>query len=96
MQFYEYPPKPWTELLSDCEDSARDLVSKLVVYESSQRLTATEVSSAKAIEGFFVYAFDTRRHFVTTTSRARLEYNSATGIGLISGQHQQLKQAGVA
>ncbi|KAK7712868.1 mitogen-activated protein kinase [Botryosphaeria dothidea] len=42
MQFYEYPPKPWTELLSDCEDSARDLVSKLVVYESSQRLTATE------------------------------------------------------
>lgn len=55
MQFYEYPPKPWTELLSDCEDSARDLVSKLVVYESSQRLTATEVSSAKAIEGFFLF-----------------------------------------
>ncbi|EKG21182.1 hypothetical protein MPH_01444 [Macrophomina phaseolina MS6] len=42
MQFYEYPPKPWTELLPACEENARDLVSKLVVYESSKRLTATE------------------------------------------------------
>ncbi|KAK0660335.1 Serine/threonine-protein kinase csk1 [Lasiodiplodia hormozganensis] len=42
VQFYEYPPKSWVELLPDCEDSARDLVSRLVVYESSRRLTASE------------------------------------------------------
>ncbi|KAL0254947.1 mitogen-activated protein kinase [Diplodia seriata] len=42
VQFYEYPSKPWTELLPDCEDKARDLVSRLVVYESSRRLTASE------------------------------------------------------
>ncbi|GME24302.1 hypothetical protein GTA08_BOTSDO10566 [Neofusicoccum parvum] len=42
MQFHEYSPKPWPDLLPTSEDNARDLVSRLVVYESSRRLTASE------------------------------------------------------
>ncbi|KAF2088502.1 kinase-like protein [Saccharata proteae CBS 121410] len=42
MQFYEYPAKPWTELLPHANEEARDLVSGLVNYESGWRLTAAE------------------------------------------------------
>ncbi|KAK8183277.1 cell division protein kinase [Phyllosticta capitalensis] len=43
MEFYKYPPKPWEEVLPpNCDEKARDLVSKLVQYESSTRLTAAE------------------------------------------------------
>ncbi|PWY77548.1 cell division protein kinase [Aspergillus heteromorphus CBS 117.55] len=41
-QFYEYPPKPWDDVLKGASTKSRDLVSKLVVYESSQRLSAEE------------------------------------------------------
>lgn len=43
MQFYEYPPKPWSGLLPNASESARDLVSKLVQYESGRRMSAAEV-----------------------------------------------------
>ena len=55
MQFYEYPSRSWVELLPGCEDSARDLVSRLVVYESSQRLTASEVSATQDKLTFFIF-----------------------------------------
>ncbi|EEH08614.1 serine/threonine-protein kinase pctaire-3 [Histoplasma capsulatum G186AR] len=42
IQFKEYPPKPWTEILSGASSNGRDLVSKLVQYESSERLSAAE------------------------------------------------------
>ncbi|KAK8437376.1 negative regulator of the PHO system [Phyllosticta citricarpa] len=44
MEFYQYAPKPWEEVLPSCDGHARDLVSKLVAYESTTRLTAAEVS----------------------------------------------------
>ncbi|KAI9674166.1 MAG: hypothetical protein M1817_001984 [Caeruleum heppii] len=43
MDFYKYPAKPWISLLPNASNSARDLVSKLVCYESSNRLTASQV-----------------------------------------------------
>ena len=45
MKFYEYPPKPWTEILPETADNVRDLVSKLIRYQSTDRLKATEVSA---------------------------------------------------
>ncbi|KAK7634022.1 Mo25-like-domain-containing protein [Phyllosticta citricarpa] len=42
MEFYQYAPKPWEEVLPSCDGHARDLVSKLVAYESTTRLTAAE------------------------------------------------------
>ena len=38
-----FPGKSWTELLPNVEEEARDLVSKLVCYESGSRLSASEV-----------------------------------------------------
>jgi serine/threonine protein kinase len=43
IQFHEYAPKPWTAILPDVNVSVTDLVSKLVVYESGTRLTASQV-----------------------------------------------------
>ncbi|PGH28874.1 CMGC/CDK protein kinase [[Emmonsia] crescens] len=43
IQFKEYPAKPWTEILSGASSNGRDLVSKLVRYESSDRLSAAEI-----------------------------------------------------
>ncbi|KAI9651226.1 mitogen-activated protein kinase [Ciborinia camelliae] len=37
-----FPSKSWEELLPDAEEDGRDLVANLVVYESSNRLTADE------------------------------------------------------
>ncbi|EED21491.1 cell division protein kinase (Ctk1), putative [Talaromyces stipitatus ATCC 10500] len=42
-QFYEYPAKPWEEILEGASSEGRDLVSKLVCYESSSRMTAEQV-----------------------------------------------------
>jgi len=44
MQFYEYPAKPWEEILPVVEAEAVDLVRNLVRYESGERLKAVEVS----------------------------------------------------
>ncbi|PYH99692.1 cell division protein kinase [Aspergillus ellipticus CBS 707.79] len=42
VQFYKYPAKPWDDILKGASTKSRDLVSKLVLYESSQRLSAEE------------------------------------------------------
>ncbi|EAW07468.1 putative cell division protein kinase (Ctk1) [Aspergillus clavatus NRRL 1] len=43
IEFYKYPPKPWDEVLRGASSRGRDLVSKLVRYEGSERLSAAEV-----------------------------------------------------
>ncbi|KAL4770301.1 kinase-like domain-containing protein [Aspergillus nidulans var. acristatus] len=42
IEFYKYPAKPWDEILPGSSSNGRDLVSKLVSYESGQRLSAAE------------------------------------------------------
>lgn len=49
MEFYEYPAKPWEEILKGAPSKGRHLASKLVRYESSQRLSAEEVCKKKAV-----------------------------------------------
>ncbi|KAL8734967.1 MAG: hypothetical protein Q9181_002999 [Wetmoreana brouardii] len=44
MEFYMYPPKAWDEILPQASVEARDLVSRLVTYQSSNRMAAAEVS----------------------------------------------------
>lgn len=46
MRFHEYPAKTWTEILPGASASTVDLVRRTVRYETTQRLTAEEVSSA--------------------------------------------------
>ncbi|KAF4636570.1 hypothetical protein G7Y89_g1513 [Cudoniella acicularis] len=41
--YHEFPGRPWEELLPDADAKGRDLVRKLVCYESGDRLTAIEV-----------------------------------------------------
>jgi hypothetical protein len=43
MEFYDYPPKPWSEVLSGASSQGRDLVAQLVRYESHERISAAEV-----------------------------------------------------
>lgn len=43
MRFYEYPAKPWAEILSGASTTAIDFVSQTVRYESTKRLTAEKV-----------------------------------------------------
>lgn len=42
MAFKDFQARPWSELLPKAPEAARDLVSKLVHYESGQRLCAQE------------------------------------------------------
>ena len=44
MQFVEFPGRTWEEILPGADEVARDFVGKLVRYQSSERLTAAEVS----------------------------------------------------
>jgi hypothetical protein len=41
--YQSFPGKSWEELLPDVDQQSRDLVTKLVCFESGQRLTAAEV-----------------------------------------------------
>lgn len=43
MVFYEYPAKSWEEVLPEASEEGRDLVRRLVTYESGARMTAAEV-----------------------------------------------------
>lgn len=43
MAFKEYEAKEWHEILPQGSAPGRDLVSKLIRYESSQRMPANEV-----------------------------------------------------
>ncbi|CBF88962.1 hypothetical protein AN0699.2 [Aspergillus nidulans FGSC A4] len=42
IEFYKYPAKPWDDILQGSSSNGRDLVSRLVSYESGQRLSAAE------------------------------------------------------
>ncbi|RDW89914.1 putative cell division protein kinase (Ctk1) [Aspergillus mulundensis] len=42
IEFYKYPAQPWDEVLKGASSNGRDLVSKLVRYESGHRLSAVE------------------------------------------------------
>ncbi|KAE8153880.1 kinase-like domain-containing protein [Aspergillus avenaceus] len=42
VEFYKYPTKPWEDVLKGASSKGRDLVSLLVRYESSERMSATE------------------------------------------------------
>ena len=44
MEFLAYPAKPWAEILPLGSEAVRDLVSRLVRYESTERLKAGLVS----------------------------------------------------
>jgi cyclin-dependent kinase len=44
MRFYEYPAKEWTRILGGVSAEVIDFVRKTVYYESTQRLTADQVS----------------------------------------------------
>ena len=44
MQFYEYQAKEWKEILPGVEMVVKELVQRLVRYESRERLRADEVS----------------------------------------------------
>lgn len=44
MEFYDYPPTPWAEVLRGAPSQGRDLVSRLVQYESHERISAAEVN----------------------------------------------------
>lgn len=51
VQFKEYPGKAWQEIMDDpMSAEARDMVSKLVRYDSDRRMTADEVSQWKLPE----------------------------------------------
>ena len=44
MAFVQFPGKPWEDILPGVETEARDLVEKLVRYQSTERMNAEEVS----------------------------------------------------
>lgn len=44
MQFVDFAGRTWEEILPGADEAARDFVGKLVKYQSSERLTAAEVS----------------------------------------------------
>lgn len=51
MRFTVYSPRPWVETLPNATEEGRDLVSKLVTYESGWRLSAEQVSAT--VQRFF-------------------------------------------
>lgn len=50
MAFYEYPARPWPKIMPNASDDARDLVSKLVQYESVLRIQATTALSHPSLK----------------------------------------------
>ena len=46
VQWVEYKPKAWEELLPGASEAARSLVSKLLKYQGAQRVAAAKVSNA--------------------------------------------------
>jgi len=60
--YQEFPGKSWEELLPDASEEARDLVKKLVCFESGKRATAAEVCIALATkERLLTMTFQYRR-----------------------------------
>ena len=50
MQFIIYPPRPWDDIIPGTHKDAMDLVSRLVKYESKERMKASEASLAAISE----------------------------------------------
>ena len=51
MTFVKFPGKSWEELLPNASADGRDLVSQLVRYQSTERLSAAEVSGYEPSKG---------------------------------------------
>ncbi|KAI9756430.1 MAG: coiled-coil domain-containing protein mad1 [Chaenotheca gracillima] len=51
MEFQKYQTRTWSEILPRASDSARDLASRLVRYESKERLTAKEALEHEYFKG---------------------------------------------
>lgn len=43
VEFHSFPTQAWEDILPGASSNGRDLVSHLLCYESSERLSATEV-----------------------------------------------------
>ena len=43
MSFVQFPGKAWDEILPDVDGQVRDLVSQLVRYQSTERMSAAEM-----------------------------------------------------
>ena len=54
MDFHFYNPQPWSEILPHAPEAVRDLVSKLIRYESSERLDANAVWSPNLPPAFML------------------------------------------
>lgn len=54
MRFYEYPAKGWTRILEGVSAEVTDFVRKTVCYESTQRLTADQVSREHVTAAMFI------------------------------------------
>lgn len=63
-----YPSKSWEEIVPDIGDEERDLISKLVVYESGNRLTADQVCPTWLAVQDTIDANACSRHFDTHIS----------------------------
>ena len=53
MEFHNYPSKQWSETLPGIGHDARDLVSKLLLYKSGDRLSASQVSCQIDVNSVF-------------------------------------------
>lgn len=51
IEFYKYAGNSWEDILRGASSNSRDLVSKLIRYESSQRYSAAEVRWAHSMIG---------------------------------------------
>ena len=51
IQWIEYSPVPWATLLPEASEAGRDVVSKLIVYQGSKRLSAGQVVSPEYLLG---------------------------------------------
>ena len=43
VEFYNYPPQPWMEILPEASDKACDLLNNLIRYQSTERFSAAKV-----------------------------------------------------
>lgn len=65
IEFHTFPPKPWSEILTHASEDARDLVSRLIRYESGDRLSADAVSLRALLSLFKVNSTQLIEHVKT-------------------------------
>ncbi|KAJ5490882.1 hypothetical protein N7539_002449 [Penicillium diatomitis] len=53
VEFFTYPPRSWQEILPAVSSKGRDLVSRLVRYQGSERLSAEELKQCQPAMRFF-------------------------------------------